>query len=940
MKIVDDRKIRSGITTGAPVVRSEDFCETCGSHSDLQAPNGFCLACLLDTALDVNVDLQIRISIDDFELLEEVARGGMGIVYRARQRTPARVVALKMILPLHLSSANAVKRFRAEADAAASLDHENILPIYAVGEKDGAPFYIMKFAEGGSLATRLSEYKNKPNDIAKLLATLARAVEHAHQHGILHRDLKPANVLFDALGKPFVSDFGLAKLLGREANLTQTIAALGTPYYMAPEQAAGGSSLTAAADIYGLGAMFFHLLTGQPPFGGENPMEVLRNATERPAPRPRALNRHVPPDLETICLKCLEKNPASRYPSAGALADDLDRFSAGRTIRARRAGPVKHFLRWTKRNPVVAGLAAALVCLLALILLLSHPIGSGAAVQRSVAVLPFDDLSQNKTNEYLASAIHDDVLTKLSKINDLKVISRNSVMQYRGVARDTREIGRALDVNAVLEGTVQREGSRARINVQLIKAADGSQIWAENYEREISDAFAVESDVALRIAAALKANLSKVEAAGLQEVPTKNREAYLRFVEAKNLYRDYRKSQPDLDKSERLYEEAIALDSSFALAYARLSELENVYHQLYDPAPARLEKARAAAREAIRLQPNLPEAHMALGLNHWRVTLGTDDFDYDKALAEFAIAHRALPGDAELLGYIGRVERHRGNWAESTASLKKAASLDPNSVEPWHRLFFNYEVTRSYAAAEKALDHVIALAPATSRWRYECHRAHLYLRWKGELDELKRIPPPPADDSTGVHTEEMLAAKLYLHEYDAAEKIILADKREIFSWGELAGAPKPLALGRVYSFAKEHAKARVAFETARSILERSVQEKPNDPYQRMYLAETYARLGRHDDAIREADQAVAILPESKDHWAGLELQCRLAAIYVTVGDFDSALPVIQHCVDLPAGLFISDLKFDPVWEPIRNDPRFEAIVAHHPPPIRVATTSE
>ena len=342
------------------------ICDTCGSSLDLEAPSGFCPACLLSTALNGNGEEAnaAGASIADYEILSEIARGGMGIVYRARQRMPVRVVALKMILPAHISSPGAIARFRAEAEAAASLDHPGILPVYAVGEKDGAPFYSMKFAEGGSLAARLAAFRDKPRESANLIAKLARAVAHAHERGILHRDLKPGNVLFDGTDKPFVSDFGLAKWLERECDLTQTLAILGTPHYMAPEQASGAGRLTPAADIYSLGAILFHLLTGRVPFRGDNAIDVLRQAAERPAPRPRTLNRKVPADLETICLKCLEKNPTARYLSATALADDLDRFCAGRSIKARHAGLTKRAWRWTRRNPSIAGLGAASVALL------------------------------------------------------------------------------------------------------------------------------------------------------------------------------------------------------------------------------------------------------------------------------------------------------------------------------------------------------------------------------------------------------------------------------------------------------------------------------------------------------------------------------------------------------------------------------------------------
>src|SRR5205814_7250332 len=385
---------------------AKKLCETCGSSVDFDMPSGFCPGCLLNTVLETQSESATASRIDDYELLNEVARGGMGIVYRAKQRAPSRIVALKMILPAHLNSPGAVNRFRAEAEAAASLDHEGILPIYAVGEHDGAPFYSMKLAEGGTRSAKIDKYRDKAREAAALIAKLARAVAFAHEHGILHRDLKPGNVLFDSAGKPYVSDFGLAKWLRRECDLTQTLAILGTPYYMAPEQATDSRAVTAAADVYSLGAILYHLLTGRPPAFGNTPMEVLRHAAVERPKSPRLTSRHVPRDLETICLKCLEKEPASRYASADALAADLDCFYAGRSIQARPAGLTSRAWRWSRRNPVAAGLSAttvALLVVLAVILPAPREARKSAPAIKAVAALPFDTLGAKENGELLAT---------------------------------------------------------------------------------------------------------------------------------------------------------------------------------------------------------------------------------------------------------------------------------------------------------------------------------------------------------------------------------------------------------------------------------------------------------------------------------------------------------------------------------------------------------
>ena len=355
-------------------------CAKCGSI--LRVGRGLCLKCLLSTGINGNGgppaseptlddllrDIQGQDAdwlLGNYQILEEIGRGGMGVIYRARQRHSRRIVALKRILSYHADSQDTLMRFRREAQAAANLDHPNILPIYEVGEShEGLPFFSMKFAGGGSLLEAASALRSEPRRAVALMAKVARAVQYAHDQGILHRDLKPGNILLDGSGEPLVSDFGLAKWLEPTGHLTRTPTVFGTPGYIAPEQVnASTGTLTPAADVYSLGAVLFYLLTGQPPFTGENALKTIQQATEKPAPKLRTLMPALDRDLETICAKCLERDPNARYRSAGELADDLERWLHGRSIVARPVSPPVHVWRWARRNPIVAGMSALLLAL-------------------------------------------------------------------------------------------------------------------------------------------------------------------------------------------------------------------------------------------------------------------------------------------------------------------------------------------------------------------------------------------------------------------------------------------------------------------------------------------------------------------------------------------------------------------------------------------------
>src|SRR5262245_52146832 len=425
-------------------------CAQCGAEFYADAPQEFCSACLLETGLftDTNctnyheqegrtIDAnaaQLAHKVTDFgdyELLEKIGRGGQGLVYRARQKSLNRTVALKVIGLGQLATTEHLKRFRLEAQAAARLDHPCIVPIYEVGEREGSCYFSMKFIDGGQLDEVARRKPMSPRNAAELIAKLARAVHCAHEHGILHRDIKPGNILIDTNGEPHLTDFGLARLVEGESTLTRTMDVMGTPSYMAPEQAVGNNvAVSSLTDVYGLGAVFYQLLTGHPPFAGATTYETIKLLLDTEPRQPRVLNPKIDRDLSTICLKCLEKDPKRRYSSALALAEDLERWLKHEPIRARHTGVFVRGRKWVRRNPsspfsltCLVALAAAAGWILWKSELIRQPVSTG------IAVLPFENLGEQKENAAFADGLQDDILTKLAKVADLKVISRTSVME-------------------------------------------------------------------------------------------------------------------------------------------------------------------------------------------------------------------------------------------------------------------------------------------------------------------------------------------------------------------------------------------------------------------------------------------------------------------------------------------------------------------------------
>ena len=705
-------------------------CRKCGAEIFADAPEGLCTACLFETGLDLPADETDEPpnagrarppgapkmksgstgtfgDFGDYELLEVIGRGGQGVVYRARQKSLNRTVALKVIGLGHWATEAHLKRFRREAEAAASLDHSGIVPIYEVGERDGSCYFSMKLVEGGQLDEVIKREPMPIRRAIELIAKVARTVHYAHEHGILHRDIKPGNILLDGKGEPHLTDFGLARLVETESTVTRTMEVLGTPSYMAPEQAVGNNArISSATDVYGVGAVLYQLLTGQPPFAGGTTYETIKLLLDTEPRQPRLLNPKLDRDLSTICLKCLEKDPQRRYSSALALAEDLERWLKHEPIQARRTGVLTRGKKWVRRNPTSALLAASLVALAAAACwivwkseLVRRPMPAG------IAVLPFLDLSPAKDQEYFCDGISEKILDALAKIEGLRVVARTSSFSFKGKNANASEVGKKLNVENVLEGSLRREGNRIRISAQLVNARNGFHLWSQTYERELKGVFALQDEITRSIVDALKIKL----AISLPTHEQRNTEAYDLYLRGEYEFRQAESSltADAYDRADAFYRQALAGDPNFAEAAAELARSRLSRHWFVSPlAPPELEEVKSLIDRALALAPNSPEAHFALGLFFYY-----GHRQYENALTEFNRTLELQPNDALARAYCASVYRRRGEWERSLADYQRAQELDPRDTIIAMNIGNTYLALRLWEDAERAELRALAIDP-------------------------------------------------------------------------------------------------------------------------------------------------------------------------------------------------------------------------------------
>jgi serine/threonine-protein kinase len=628
-------------------------------------------------------------------LERELGRGGMATVYLAHDLKHDRPVALKVMRP-ELAATLGPARFLREVRLCARLQHPHILAVLDSGavEGSGVLWFTMPYVEGESLRGRLVRECQLPvADAVRIAREVADGLHCAHQHGVIHRDIKPENILLSG-GHALISDFGIARALAADEHgdhLTETGITLGTPQYMSPEQAAGDRALDPRSDVYSLGCVLYEMLAGEPPFTGPNQQAILAKRLTGPAPHASTV-REIPALLDNAVARALARAPGDRFETSARFAEALETTTGAETSPR----------RWLRPVALAAGVLAILV---AGYFFVGRDASGNAPPPASAAVLPFVDLSPTRDQEYFSDGLTEELITSLSQVEGLRIAARTSSFQYKGRSADVREVGRSLEVGAVVEGSVRRSGNRLRVAAQLVNVADGYQLWSQAYDREVTDVFAVQEEIARAIVEALRIELGVTDGAALSAVPTQNLEAYDLYLKGRFAWNQ--RSAAAITESVRYLEQAVARDSGFARAWAGLADAY-ILAVPYSGASreATWPKARAAAEKALALDSTLAEAHTALA--YGTMIYG---WDFPAAEASFRRAIVANPNYATGHHWYADLLAGRGRLEESLREMQRAHALDPLSRIIGAELGWIYYLMHRNDDAEAQIRRTLALDP-------------------------------------------------------------------------------------------------------------------------------------------------------------------------------------------------------------------------------------
>ena len=949
------------------ISKSTRVCETCGSPIEMSSAGDLgCIACLITTGLGGEAEESFGFDSAPDQLgaytiahhadggVWELGRGAMGVTYRAIDKALDRPVALKIINTDRGSrSAEARERFMREARAAAALRHPNVATVYQFGvrEETGQFFYAMELVEGETLEERVRRLG--PLDVLTTIdiaLQVSAAMQAAEERGLVHRDLKPGNLMLvssadDVVGalvpsarrltqtplqrtrsrssaQVKVIDFGVAKAVAEKTNAMALTHGgfVGTPAFASPEQFTN-APVDVRSDIYSLGTTLWFLLTGHMLFSGRTIEEIQEARRSKPLPIEQLKAAQVPRRFISLLTSMLAIEPAARPAGASELSARLQAVRPSITGRGK-----------TTRRLALAAAIVALATVVAIREFHSTKATSPAIPEKSIAVLPFENLSGAPDNAYFAEGMQDEILTRLAIIGDLKVISRASTQRYQDKPRDLTEIAKQLGVANILEGSVQKAGDQVRVNVQLTDAQTHFHIWADTYDRKLTDIFSVESEIAEGISAALQATLSSHEEQALAVKPTNNPEAYDAYLRglafearAEATTTSY---SPDLgQKAIGFYERAVQLDPSFALAWARLSRPNGyLYFSHLDTTPARRDAAKRALEKAQELEPNSPDTLLALGYYQCLVLR-----DFSSAKATFARLSKMLPSSSEVPRVLGRIARREGKWDESIAYFEQGLALDPRNVELLNNAAQTFIYLRQFPRALKLYDRALDIVPNDPD--VMASKAAVY-QARGNLREAAKllvdVNPQTASESAFFIKITQLGLERNLGE---AVRFREARQAQFHFSSEYAKGGNQVWLALAQRLAGDAAGARVNAEQGRKTFAQLDKEQPENPAWVQMLAQAYALLGEKKLALKHAEHAIMLLPRGKDPAAGPGVEENLAFVQTIVGDRSRAISNLTRLLQTPytAGVYESVpitpalLRLDPIWDPLRSDSGFEKL---------------
>jgi len=937
-----------GIGLGTERLQAAETCAKCGRPLTQIGPNGECLRCLVGLGFLADGEeperpaargrltpgplkyahFEVVVGADGFPV--ELGAGAMAITYRARDTVLNSEVALKVIDRSVAQNPGARSRFLREARAAANIHHPNVARVTFYGEQDGECFYAMELVKGETLEARVRRDGPMPLAIAlEVIEQAARALAAAEACGVVHRDIKPSNIMLesDASGALRVKliDYGVAKVMGPQAEpgIEQTQAGfIGTPAFASPEQFAGTGQMPidARSDVYSLGVTLWYLLTGRTPFVGRT-MEEIRARQTSELPLEQLRNFHLPAQVIALMKSMLASDPKARPQTARELLSAVQNCYERFNPKAR-----------SQRRRVMLASAAAMLTIAAIALgtLFFQRTRSFSPTERSIAVMPFENLSSDKENAYFAEGIQDEILTRLSKITDLKVISRTSTQHYKSAPENLPEIAKQLGVAHILEGSVQKSGDAVRVNVQLIKAATDSHLWSDTFDRKMTDIFSVESEVSKTIADQLRAKLTSQEQKVLAAKPTDNPQAYDAYLRGLAYTLKTAFTPANSLAAQKYLKEAVQLDPKFTLGWALLSYVDasGYLTQSLQPTAALREEARQAADTALRLQPNLGEALLAKGFYHYACLK-----DYDTASKYLEQAERLLPHNSRVLQGLAYVERRRGNWDKSEAYFNEAEKLDPRNVNLLSQHARSYVCLRRFPEALTKLEQILNITPD------DIDTLVLKARIAQAEGDLPRASALLAPLRPGIGYVNALETQVYQAILESRPAPVIAQLKEIlatpdqalgFYVGELR-----FWLGWAQEVAGDHAAARESWTQARTELEPFLKEQPENFILIGDLALTNVALGDNDAALTLVERALALFPIDKDALTGPRPLDILARVAARVGDPDRSISTLEKLLSIPyeaplaanPPLTPALLRLDPMFEPLRKDPRFQKLVA-------------